>query len=214
MKKIIFLIAFAFAIEANAQHIISMQVFPANPTTLDTVSVIVDMWFSSGTCDQHTQQSFVSGNSIYCSTLHCTGMLAVICNDMDTFKINPLPAGNYTYYIQVDQGGLPAPCTPGIVAGDSDSITFVVTPVTGVKNSVNEDSFSVKVNENDINIVFKNPDEVQLVTLTDITGKLLFSETTVPDNMRIIKPISKGVFMLNVVLKDGMVTSRKIISAY
>lgn len=212
MKKLLCLISFAFYINAGAQQINTIQVIPANPTTLDTISLIVDMWFTSGSCDQHMQQIFISGNSIYCSTLHCTGMLTVICGDVDTFKINPLPSGNYTSYIQVDQGGLPAPCTPGIVAGDSDSVTFVVTPVTGISNYVKEDFFSVKVNENDINMIFKNPDEVRLITLTDITGRLLFSSTTVSDNMRIIKPTSRGAYLLNVVLKEGTITSRKIIS--
>lgn len=141
-------------------------------------------------------------------------MLSVICNDVDTFKINPLPTVNYTTFIQVDQGALPAPCTPGIVAWESVSITFTVTPVTGIKQYLTEDYFLVKVRENDIDIAFKNPYDVQLVTLADVAGKLIFSSTTVSDNIRVIKPNSPGVYLLNVILKDGKETSRKIICAY
>lgn len=72
----------------------------------------------------------------------------------------------------------------------------------------------VKVRENDIDIAFKNPYDVQLVTLADVAGKLIFSSTTVSDNIRVIKPNSPGVYLLNVILKDGKETSRKIICAY
>lgn len=214
MKKIIYIIACLFSVKSNAQHINTIQIVPANPSTLDTVNVIVDMWFTSGTCDQHTQQSFVNINSIYCNTLHCTGMLAVICNDIDTFKINPLSAGNYIAYIQVNQGSLPAPCTPGIVAGESDSIAFTVVPVTSVHNNYGKDFFSVSYFKDDLHLSFKNKEDVIHVSLTDIVGNILFSSSKISNSLRIAKPAVNGVYLVNVTLKDGMKVSRKIVSTY
>jgi hypothetical protein len=49
----------------------------------------------------------------------------------------------------------------------------------------------VKVRENDIDIAFKNPYDVQLVTLADVAGKLIFSSTTVSDNEEGIKEVLK-----------------------
>ena len=74
---------------------------------------------------------FQSGNSISADAIHCLGAASFICNDKDTFNLGLLPAGTYTFYYQVDAGMGPSPCTPGIVAGPTDSLTFVVNLASG-----------------------------------------------------------------------------------
>jgi len=69
---------------------------------------------------------------ITATSLHCLGMLAYICNDSDIFVIPPQPAGPYTFIFQVDAGQAPVPCTPGIVPGPVDSVTFHVTDASGI----------------------------------------------------------------------------------
>lgn len=112
----------------QAQTINSITYSPANPTTLDTVYVYANCIFNSGTCDPSVSVVSPAGNIIYAYALHCLGPLTVICSSTDTFKLNPLPAGSYTFLFQVDEGfGQPA-CSPGIVPGPVDSVSFVVTP--------------------------------------------------------------------------------------
>ena len=57
-------------------------------------------------------------------------MLTAICNTTDTFKLNPLAVGTYTFDLTLSSGFGGPPCTAGIVANDNDVITFnVVTSV-------------------------------------------------------------------------------------
>ena len=57
-------------------------------------------------------------------------MLTAICNTTDTFKLNPLAVGTYTFDLTLSSGFGGPPCTAGIVPNDNDIITFnVVTSV-------------------------------------------------------------------------------------
>ncbi len=127
MKKVIFSILLTgYTGMSSAQWINSIQYQPSNPATNDTITFYVDLSFPSGTCDQHSQGFYINGNKIEAFALHCLGMLTYICHHTDTFKINPLPAGAYSFHFQLDAGMLPFPCTPGIFPGPSDSIALVV----------------------------------------------------------------------------------------
>lgn len=76
--------------------IFSLSVIPANPNPEDSVSVIADVWLSSGSCwlDNHngsiSQDTMVEINGTFNS-----GMLTVICYTSDTFQLGRLEPGNY-----------------------------------------------------------------------------------------------------------------------
>ena len=122
----------SFYTSVNGQWINSFTVNPANPTTNDTITVLVDVSFPSGSCPLDQKTLSVNGQQVSAYALHCLGVLSVICPAVDTFRIDPLPAGNYTFTFQVDAGALPIPCTPGIVAGPVDSVKFTVSPAVGL----------------------------------------------------------------------------------
>ena len=133
--KYILLICFCFLIkQSHAQWINSLTVVPPNPTTNDSVSVILNADFSSGPCNDASSGFFQNGFTFNAFTLHCTGMLTVICIDEDTFHLGHLATGNYTFTVQVDQGQGPSPCTPGIVAGPTSTVTFNVAAASSVNN--------------------------------------------------------------------------------
>ena len=60
-------------------------------------------------------------------------MLTAICNTTDTFKLNPLAVGTYTFDLTLSSGGGPPPCTAGIVPDDNDVITFNVVTSVGIE---------------------------------------------------------------------------------
>jgi len=124
----------------HAQWINSITIQPVNPTTNDVITVLADCSFPSGGCADHTQNFSILGNDITAGALHCLGPLSFICNYTDTFIINPLPAGVYTFHFQVDAGLGPSPCSPGIVPGPQDTIMFVVSPFTGIDEIPNQQS--------------------------------------------------------------------------
>jgi len=108
----------------------SLTISPVNPNNTDTVYIYAELLFTSSGCPLDMKSHSVLGNNIVASTQHCLGMLTTICNTTDTFKLNPLAVGTYTFDLTLSSGfGVP-PCTAGIVPDDNDVITFnVVTSV-------------------------------------------------------------------------------------
>lgn len=149
---------------AQAQFIDQISISPANPTTNDEIHFIANCYFGSGTCDQKSQYLGVNGSEILASALHCIGMLTYICNETDSFYIGYLPAGTYHINFQLNAGAGPSPCSPGIVAGPSDSLTFTVQAATGI----------TEIGKNQVKIS-PNPTRgkaIVSISGTDLTGKM------------------------------------------
>jgi hypothetical protein len=121
----------------QAQTINSLTVVPANPLPTDTIYVYADCIFPYTGCSDKTQYISANGNTFSAWAMHCMGMLTALCNETDTFKINPLPTGTYTFIFQVDAGQGQTPCTPGIVPGPVDSVIFHVGTSTGIQQHAN-----------------------------------------------------------------------------
>lgn len=107
---------------------------PPSPTTTDYVRVYVDIMFTSGGCGVYNQGHFTSSTVTDAFALHCLGPLAVICNVTDTFNLGYLQAGNNTFNFTLSSGIGGPPCTPGIIADDTGSASFIVSFPTGIIN--------------------------------------------------------------------------------
>ena len=113
--------------------IISLTVSPTYPTETDTVYIYAELAFGYSSCPLDVKSHIILGNNIVASTQHCLGMLTTICNTTDTFKLNPLAVGTYTFDLTLSSGAGGPPCTAGIVPNDYDTITFYVSPSTSVE---------------------------------------------------------------------------------
>ena len=113
--------------------IISLTISPTYPTNIDTVYIYAELAFTSSSCPLDMKSHSVLGNNIVASTQHCLGMLTTICNTTDTFKLNPLAVGTYTFDLTLSSGFGGPPCTAGIVPDDNDVITFNVVTSVGIE---------------------------------------------------------------------------------
>ena len=122
----------------------SLTISPTYPTETDTVYIYAELLFSSSNCPLDIKSYIISGNNIAASTQHCLGMLATICNTIDTFKINPLSVGSYTFDLTLSSGFGGPPCTPGVVPDDYDTITFNVFTFVGIEeHSTNKELIKI-----------------------------------------------------------------------
>jgi hypothetical protein len=122
----------------------SLTISPANPNNTDTVYIYAELLFTSSGCPLDMKSHSVLGNNIVASTQHCLGMLTAICNTTDTFKLNPLAIGTYTFDLTLSSGFGGPPCTAGIVPDDNDTISFnVVTPVGIEEHATNKELLKV-----------------------------------------------------------------------
>jgi hypothetical protein len=197
----------------QAQYIDQISIYPPNPTSNDQVYFIAKCYFSSGSCNQKTQNIFVNGNQIYTSALHCTGALTYICDETDSFYIGNLPQGTYHVNFQLDAGGGPLPCSPGIVAGPSDSLTFTVLDATGLPSLENQ-VIAVSPNPTREKAQIRIAGDIENSTLEirDITGSKVFEIH--PDKAIIevdLKNLPAGVYQAVFFTQTGAKSAVKIL---
>ena len=136
MKKILlFLGGFFFSVASFAQgSILGFTVDPQSPTETDFVKVYVGLSFTSGDCPLDNKGHITSGPITDAYTHHCVGILTYICNTVDTFNLGYLSPGSHKFRLVLSSGAAPPPCTPGTLADDMDSISFIVTTATGIND--------------------------------------------------------------------------------
>ena len=110
----------------------SFTISPVNPNNTDTVYIYAELLFIQTGCQLDVKSYNIVGNNILASSLHCIGMGAAFCYTTDTFKLNPLLAGNYLFDFTLSSGAGPL-CTAGILPDDNDVISFNVVTSVGIE---------------------------------------------------------------------------------
>ena len=110
----------------------SFTISPVNPNNTDTVYIYAELSFIQTGCQLDVKSYNIVGNNILASSLHCIGMGAAFCYTTDTFKLNPLLAGNYLFDFTLSSGAGPN-CTAGILPDDNDVISFNVVTSVGIE---------------------------------------------------------------------------------
>ncbi|HQF28933.1 MAG TPA: T9SS type A sorting domain-containing protein [Bacteroidia bacterium] len=190
---------------AKAQFIDQISVFPPNPTTNDEIHFIANCYFGSGTCDQKSQYISINGSEISASAIHCLGMLTYICNETDSFYIGYLPTGTYQVNFQLNAGSGPVPCTPGIVPGPSDSLTFTVQSATGITEIGKS---LVKISPNPTRgkavVSISGTDFIGKMEVRNLTGALLKEWNTYNRELSIdLSNLAPGVYQLIFTSESG-----------
>lgn len=212
MKSISTLIVILFfaltSTKSNAQFINNLSIYPTNPTSNDSIYLIASCYFQSGSCNQKTLNHSIINEYIDCDALHCIGMAAYICYEEDTFSIGQLPAGNYIYRYTVNAGFGFNPCTPGIVPGPMDSLSFNVTTASGINNE-NVPEFIIGPNPCTDYITIKTySNEEILVSVIDMKGKICQQEITSGNNINISTyNIEVGIYFL--IIKGKSITYQR-----
>lgn len=214
MKKIASLFSILLiGICSQAQTVQNISVYPPVPSENDQIKIIAEISFSSGPCNDHQQQFSINGNSINAFAMHCLGMLSVICTYTDTFSIGTLSQGNYKFYFNVDNGFGPSPCSPGIVPGPSDSMSFTVTAPAVVKemNAANT-SIQYLQGSNKIMMHFASPVNNGKACLYNATGQLL-QKVNLKGNQQSIATtgLPEGLYILELSSEQGRLTKRLLL---
>lgn len=163
---------------ASGQFIQQLRIEPAQPVSTSSVSLIADVAFPSGDCFEKSVFFSQTGPNRYeVSSIHCLGLLTVVCYDSDTIDFGLLPPGNYRVIYHVDAGFGPLPCTPGIVPGPTDSIDFTVNTASGIEE-MNNDPFVIYPNPSgssgDFSIQNNSSIQPEQLSIFGMDGRLLF----------------------------------------
>ena len=214
MKNILtFLSVFLCLSAVTAQgSIIGFSMSPTSPVATDTIYIYADLRFTSGDCElDNDVYHYITGNSIYAAAHHCLGPLTFICSAVDTFKINPLPAGTYDFQLNLTTGYSPPPCTPGVVADDDSTYTFTVGPSGPA--GVNDDGLSEFK-------VFPNPvlNQINLPSVLDgtayeiisISGQMIQFGKVQNKVINGLEKLPTGIYFLSLKTATGLVVKRMV----
>jgi hypothetical protein len=213
MKIKLLLLVVLFGFQTHAQTIGTIHSVPANPTTADDIYILVDCQFNSGGCNVWQQShSFFSAFTINAGAMHCLGPLAVICNYTDSFHLGPLAAGNYTFNFQLDNGYGGPPCTPGIVAGPTDSYNFTVSVPTSAEE-IEKGEFNIYPNPAINELRIQNAElRIENMAIYNSLGEKILGLIATSHQQAIIDVSGLAPGMYVVELKSGEKLSRKIFS--
>jgi hypothetical protein len=206
MKQTLLLFLLLISTHTFAQTIQSFAILPSNPTETDSITILADCSFSAGPCEQHSGGISINGNTIDSWSLHCLGMLTVICNHTDTFYIGTLSAGNYIFHFQLDKGYGEVACTPGIVAGPDSSYSFTVLPATQSADDYQSEQHTFSVNPNPVSdyaMIYIPPSQKNYplkLTLMNIYGQKIIERTFFPsDEISLdMKNYTAGIYFLKI----------------
>jgi hypothetical protein len=198
MKKLFpFLFVFLLAsTDSFTQSIVSFSVSPSNPTTTDSIHVIVECMFPSGGCDGSATLGGINGNRIDASAFHCVGMLTVICTDYDTIVIPPLAQGSYNFTFTLVTGD-GFPCSPGTLPLAIDSITIDVSGTNNTPVLGNRNHYRIFPNPTDGKFILSQDyPEKSEVSLYSMTGALIKSFTVSEQNPELSLSLTPGLYQL------------------
>lgn len=143
------------------------------------------------------------------------GMLSALCNEVDTFHLFPLNPGLYSYVHTMNSGfGMPD-CKPGAVPDDVDSISFEVTLISNIKQSLNNTISSIYPNpsKGSFNLVWNIVYPVELF-LYDLNGKLIHMQFIQLGGNNINTVFSPGIYFAKLFGKNEFSLIEKIIVNY
>ncbi len=136
MKRLFFvLLLFLAGVGGKAQLIDSVKVYPQNPTVNDTITITCHVVYLKS-CTFSSRELVSFGNEFWGKAFYCLGNFFVLSFEVDTFTINPLPPGNYTFNYWPGYDTVP-PCNVPVDTGNNpipypyamETILFSVTPV-------------------------------------------------------------------------------------
>lgn len=198
MKRSLLSLIFVSFIFTNSysQSIVSFTVSPANPTSADTIQVIIETMFTSGSCDGTANITGTSGDYIFAQAYHCVGMLTVICTDYDTINILPQAPGQYNFVYILNTGD-GFPCIPGTLPMVMDSVYINVTGASGIDNFSSNNHFNVFPNPSKGKIfVHQDVAEKGLMKIYSTDGKLLQTYNITEKESEINTSVATGFYTL------------------
>lgn len=198
-------------------QIMTITVDPANPTTNDLVTVYVDLMFNSGDCALDHKGNSTTGNTTTAYSMHCTGMLTVMCHVTDTFDLGYLQAGNHTFNFTLSSGSGGPGCSPGIVPDDTDNLNFTVTSALGLEDLSGNTRVSFYPNPmNDFATIKINgyvESENLRLEILDAAGRVVVTKESISSNEILIesKNLESGIYFYRLLDNGNLMAVDKFV---
>lgn len=209
MKKTLLLFVLLFSIRAQAQVVNQITLLPTNPSSSDTLSVVTDFsYFGNCSFGLVGYYYYLLDSTIHILPTYCGYGDSTWCTSVDTLKLEPYPANNYTISIEFHQGSIcPFSHFDATIAQFDTSL--IISAPSGI-NTINgpDDEISIFPNPTSekVNVLIKNRD-VEFIALYNSLGKFIEKYSTSTFS---IANLSSGVYWLRIFANDTFYSGKII----
>lgn len=204
-----------WSFSSPAQNIQNISFMPAFPGPLDSVKVIVDLVFTSGSCELQFENHSLSNDSIRINVFHCPGALTVICNTSDTINLGLLAPGTYSteVIVHTSSWSAPDPCSD-VNPTDSGDIQITVLPGSGINENSRLESFIYfDAGTKEIVLSGKQMADGQLLLVNSL-GQICLKKEIEASTRISISDLSEGVYLYQLKSKSEKVITGKLVLSY
>jgi len=193
-----------------SQGITSLSIQPQNPTTIDQVKLVADVWIHTGPCTLDSSNVTKTGSNFTVNGYYNSGMLTVICPRIDTITLGIIESGTFTlkYFLHHTSYNVPK---------DSMNITFIVSPMVGIDGKMSLEILSIFPNpvDDEINIILdENPANRNIqIDMYSFSGKLVgrYIPKETESNLLIsTSTLPVGLYFLNIYNERSLIGLAKI----
>ncbi len=146
-----------------------------------------------------------SGNTFMIDAFYCYGWLQVIHTTNDSIPLGVLPAGSYTYTVNIYNSYAPVTNCMSFTTSDQDAGGFNVLPVTNSIENANEVSLHFFPNPNNGTVSLENFTEISAVTLFTIDGKQVYFTNEINEILT-LNDMAAGIYFIQAEMKNGSST--------
>ena len=210
-RKLLLVSFLLLQVSAQAQNIQNITYIPASPGPLDSVKVVVDLVFTSGSCEMQFENHSINNDSIRINVFHCPGALTVICNTSDTVNLGILNPGTYIteLIVHTSSWSAPDPCSD-VNPTDSASIPLTVLPPNGIKE-FSKDVYSLSFNYAANILMLHGPAQKKMkVLLFNSLGALVLEKEIDSSMLLSVSELGAGVYFYTLLSEQNTSFKGKI----
>lgn len=191
----------------------SVQMYPPQPTSFDSVYFRFFNSFGSGGCYDHQNFLTINNKMIKSISEYCLGNYFYVCHDVDSFWLNPLEPGFYTlnYVLKIDSW----PGCENFITLDSVFVPFYVQSQGYVGEYIlREDCIDCKDLSNG-GFILVNRDCISKnshLIISDVLGKVLYSQKINQKTNQVKLVLDRGIYFITLFTDNKKVSKKIMIS--
>ncbi len=199
---------------AQGGGVVAMSITPSNPTDIDQVSFIAEVWTANSGCWIGFDNTNIGPGMITIDAGYCMGLLTAICGRTDTFPLGQLTAGNYSLAFNFSSSG---DCM-AFANPTPSQISFTVTPTTVGIAETASGGFELFPSPSSHTATIRLTDASSggAVKVFDALGKLVMNKILVSGDRTVTlntTSFENGIYMVRLEQADGRAFARRLVVA-
>lgn len=162
--------------------------------------------------DLVNQNVTISGNTITVDAFYCYGWLQVLTTTNDSIPLGVLPAGNYTYSVNVYSSYSPMTNCMAFNFSDNASGVFTVLPIANSVGKLQNESIQLNPNPATSILNIQSDVNIETIEISDINGQIVSAHFSYAQNTTLdLGHLKSGVYFIKLNASGSSIVKRIVI---